>query len=733
MERFDVIKDICVELGLTQIENSWIKTLGGYLGVPAAAGDDYERRVFVELYRSNLSPTSGSVLIFDTFTDFPAIGEDDTLYVTEDSNIIYRYDSTLSTYVLLNDPDNVNPDAPEEGQSFFAKLATTSRLNPVSVYNNGTGGVGATLTGSTNGALGELNYTAKIDNTTPVLGDVVLIKNEVSGLKNGLYEITQLGNAGAPYILTRIDGYNETAEVYPSVTFISGGQNNINRYFNQTTVNPVIGTNNLTYAVAATSQALMAVLFIDVAIPLGLVGYTYTSGTVYNGLPGYGATITSNSNGAFGTVEGLPITSGMRVLLTSMSNPAHNGDYTVTNAGSATQPWRLTRIGYSFSTMGRTAREWVVSNPNSANYGSRFSLTNNSFLNNQVGSVGLVFEKTNTLGNTIAGTTYNSNVMLDDQNIVSEDGFGELKMGYDYTQGFESYLYRATDGNGEGRVGLYTDTKGITVWDSTVQPLNDKLDIFTNRGKIDIHSIDSSLFGPEVLIYADNTTTASKLKLTNDFAQLANDTETNYIQIDSGSNEIQINVDNANITISSSETHINSDNGDLRLTGPDLFANILGGNSQLDMRYNGNFTRLKDVSFLTLEANNNTDYSRITNSATGGMTLECTTGSININTLSFGMYLDMDVNLTRTKLFSSALVEINTPNNVISITESTDIISLVAGNNVVINSGNAVQITFGLIQLVGLQTFADNAAAQAGGIPVNYLYKTATGQVMIRY
>lgn len=39
----------------------------------------------------------------------------------------------------------------------------------------------------------------------------------------------------------------------------------------------------------------------------------------------------------------------------------------------------------------------------------------------------------------------------------------------------------------------------------------------------------------------------------------------------------------------------------------------------------------------------------------------------------------------------------------------------------------------GQIQLVGLQTFADNAAATAGGIPVNGLYRTAAGAVMVRF
>jgi hypothetical protein len=47
MERVNVIKDICQNLGLQQIQNSWIKTLGDFLSIPELpGGDDYEQRVF---------------------------------------------------------------------------------------------------------------------------------------------------------------------------------------------------------------------------------------------------------------------------------------------------------------------------------------------------------------------------------------------------------------------------------------------------------------------------------------------------------------------------------------------------------------------------------------------------------------------------------------------------------------------------------------------------------------
>lgn len=86
------------------------------------------------------------------------------------------------------------------------RAATLAAL-PSNVYANGTSGVGATLTGSANGAL-----TAQ-DGWTPVVGGRLLVKNEVTGANNGIYTVTQVGAAGTPYILTRATDADQAAEV----------------------------------------------------------------------------------------------------------------------------------------------------------------------------------------------------------------------------------------------------------------------------------------------------------------------------------------------------------------------------------------------------------------------------------------------------------------------------------------------------------------------------------------
>jgi hypothetical protein len=76
-----------------------------------------------------------------------------------------------------------------------AQVATAAVL-AACTYANGAAGVGATLTGNSNGAL-------TVDAYAVLLNDLVMVKNQASGFQNGLYTQTQLGDASHPFILTR--------------------------------------------------------------------------------------------------------------------------------------------------------------------------------------------------------------------------------------------------------------------------------------------------------------------------------------------------------------------------------------------------------------------------------------------------------------------------------------------------------------------------------------------------
>jgi hypothetical protein len=86
-----------------------------------------------------------------------------------------------------------------------AIVATTAAL-PANTYANGTSGVGATLTATSNAAL------AAIDGYSPVANDVILVMNEAAAANNGLYVVTQVGSGSLPYILTRHTDMDQTGE-----------------------------------------------------------------------------------------------------------------------------------------------------------------------------------------------------------------------------------------------------------------------------------------------------------------------------------------------------------------------------------------------------------------------------------------------------------------------------------------------------------------------------------------
>ena len=80
------------------------------------------------------------------------------------------------------------------------RLATVAAL-PANTYNNGTSGVGATLTANANGAL-------SVDGVAAVVGNRILVKDEVTQANNGVYVVTQTGSGAAVYILTRATDFD---------------------------------------------------------------------------------------------------------------------------------------------------------------------------------------------------------------------------------------------------------------------------------------------------------------------------------------------------------------------------------------------------------------------------------------------------------------------------------------------------------------------------------------------
>jgi hypothetical protein len=118
--------------------------------------------------------------------------------------------------------------------------ATIAAL-PANTYNNGSSGVGATLTGNSNGAL-------SVDSVAVSVGDRVLVMNEGTASHNGIYMVTATGGVSAVYVLTRTIDFNLANQVSGAFTFVELGTVNAGGGFVCPTQQPVtIGTTSISF------------------------------------------------------------------------------------------------------------------------------------------------------------------------------------------------------------------------------------------------------------------------------------------------------------------------------------------------------------------------------------------------------------------------------------------------------------------------------------------------------
>ena len=186
-------------------------------------------------------------------------------------------------------------------------VAATSG-NLAGTYDNGTAGLGATITKASNGAIGT------IDSQAVTVGDRILLRAQTDPIENGIYTITAVGDASNPYVVTRAtDSDNSPSAELTGGTFclVTGGSTFTNAGFvvtNSGTV--VIGTDDITYEQFSASQNITtgvgitktgSEVAIDEAVVAKLAAPTFTGAVV---LPAT-TTIGDVTDSELATLEGV--------------------------------------------------------------------------------------------------------------------------------------------------------------------------------------------------------------------------------------------------------------------------------------------------------------------------------------------------------------------------------------------------------------------------------------------
>ncbi len=263
--------------GLTSAAQTQINSKQASLGFTpenAANKDATSGYVGLTLFKINFKNAANTIISFFTNTNTVARTytfqnrdgtiADDTDLATKQNSLGFTAENIANKatdFSVLN--DTLYPTTNAVNNQILAQLATldskpdvayaSTVALPANTYNNGTLGVGATLTGNSNGPL-------IIDSVTILVGQVgqrILVAGEAAPDNNGWYTITVVGVvAVSKYVLTRATESDQAAEigagyltgVVASNTVTPGTLNN-GKVFISIAADPfTVGTTSLTFS-----------------------------------------------------------------------------------------------------------------------------------------------------------------------------------------------------------------------------------------------------------------------------------------------------------------------------------------------------------------------------------------------------------------------------------------------------------------------------------------------------
>jgi hypothetical protein len=145
------------------------------------------------------------------------------------------------------------------GIHFHQPVRVESPINLTATYNNGTAGVGATLTNS------GTQVALVVDGVTVSVNDRVLVYQQTTQTQNGIYVVTDVGSGATNWVLTRssdADTYviNSAAGLSEgSTVFVQQGSTGAGETYTCNTSGTItFGTTNITFAQISSAQIYTA-------------------------------------------------------------------------------------------------------------------------------------------------------------------------------------------------------------------------------------------------------------------------------------------------------------------------------------------------------------------------------------------------------------------------------------------------------------------------------------------
>lgn len=277
--------------------------------------------------------------------------------------------------------------------------------NLTATYNNGTAGVGATLTNA--GTLGAFTP----DGVVASVNDRILIYNQTNQFENGVYVVTTVGNGSTPWVLTRASDADTYALKSPNglgegdAFFIQSGNTGAGEtYVCNTQGTITFGTTAITFVQVSASQVYSAGTGLTLSGTQFSITNTGVSAATYGSASSV-PVIAVNAQGQITTatntsiaIAASQVTSGTLAVAQGGTNIA---SYTIGDLLYATGATTLSKLGIGTSTYLLTssgsAPQW--SDPTGVTVGTATNATNTAITANSTNATNYLTFVSATTGN----------------------------------------------------------------------------------------------------------------------------------------------------------------------------------------------------------------------------------------------------------------------------------------------------------------------------------------------